>query len=147
MSQPRSTPRQSGPSAPDAQRPGADDATWKPPGGWLRHVRQKRGLTLQAVADLIGVSPQAIHQFEKSEVAGTISLRQLQGIAAAMGYSIDYTVRKNQAAGDAPTPIGTGPNALGTGSKETPVPGIPDPEPPPAEHSILLLNQAAGRFD
>jgi len=62
----------------------------RPVKGWLRHHRQHRGLSLQAVADRLDVSPQAVHQFEKSEVAGTISLRQLAAVARAVGCRLNY---------------------------------------------------------
>ena len=63
-----------------------------PAGGWLKPTRQALGLTLQTVADRLNVSPQDVHQFEKSETAGTISLRQLQNVAGAMGCRVEYAV-------------------------------------------------------
>ena len=38
------------------------------------------------------VSPQALHQLEKSEAAGTISLKQLDAAASAMGCRVVYAV-------------------------------------------------------
>ncbi len=38
------------------------------------------------------MSPQAIHQFEKSEAAGAISLRQLEAVAGAMGCRVVYSL-------------------------------------------------------
>jgi hypothetical protein len=38
------------------------------------------------------VSPQAVHQLEKSEAAGTISLKQFEAAAAAMGCRVVYAV-------------------------------------------------------
>ena len=110
----------------------------RPHGGWLRSVRQNLGLSLQAVADRLDVSPQAVHQFEKSEAAGTISLRQLGHVAAAMGGRVTYAVIGPDANAAAPTPTKTDPS--------------PAPPPSPAaahgvEHSMFLENQASGRFD
>jgi len=110
----------------------------RPKGGWLRSVRQNLGLSLQAVADRLDVSPQAVHQFEKSEAAGTISLRQLGHVAAAMGGRVTYAVIGPDANAAAPSPTKTDPS--------------PEPPPPPAaahgvEHSMFLENQASGRFD
>ena len=114
----------------------------RPHGGWLRSIRQTSGLSLQAVADRLDVSPQAVHQFEKSEAAGTISLRQLANVAAAMGGRVIYSVtlpenrtpaasRAKSTANPPPPPAPTGP--------VTPQPQI--------EHSMFLDNQASGRFD
>jgi transcriptional regulator with XRE-family HTH domain len=111
-------------------------------GGWLRATRQSLGLTLRTVAGNLRVSPQAVHQFEKSEAAGTISLRQLQNVARAMGCQIEYRV--------------VGPKFGNRLQPPTPVLGPPEAKPPPLpvearpaalEHSLLLENQAAGRFD
>ena len=56
----------------------------RPQGGWLRAVRQATGLSLKSVAGQLNVSPQAVHQLEKSEAAATVSLKQLSAAAAAM---------------------------------------------------------------
>jgi transcriptional regulator with XRE-family HTH domain len=66
--------------------------TGRPAGGYLRPLRQTLGLSLKAVAGRLGVSPQAVHQFEKSEAEGAISLRQLQNVVRAMGGRLTYTV-------------------------------------------------------
>lgn len=67
-------------------------ATGRPAGGYLRPLRQRTGLSLKAVACRLGVSPQAVHQFEKSEAEGAISLRQLQNVVRAMGGRLTYSV-------------------------------------------------------
>ena len=64
----------------------------RPVGGWLRAVRQALGRSLKSVADDLDLSPQAIHQLEKSEAAGTISLKQLELAADAMGCRVIYTL-------------------------------------------------------
>jgi transcriptional regulator with XRE-family HTH domain len=99
------------------------------------------GLSLQVVADRMDVSPQAVHQFEKSEDAGTISLRQLGNVAAALGCRLTYSLC---------APDGS--PAVKSGRKPRPVsvaPEAPAPEPaaPTVEHSMFLQNQADGRFD
>ena len=68
----------------------------RPVGGWLRAVRQALGHSLQSIATKLKVSPQAIHQFEKSEAAGTISLKQLEAVANAMGCRVVYTLLPRQ---------------------------------------------------
>ena len=64
----------------------------RPVGGWLRAVRQALGRSLKSVAGERKLSPQAIHQLEKSEAADTISLKQLEAAADAMGCRLIYTL-------------------------------------------------------
>jgi len=64
----------------------------RPVGGWLRAVRQALGLSLKTVGGRLRVTPQAIHHFEKSESSGSISLRQLEAVAGAMGCRVVYTL-------------------------------------------------------
>lgn len=56
----------------------------------LKAAREAAALSLQAVATRLDISPQAVHQFEKNEAAGTISLRQLANVARAMGFRFSY---------------------------------------------------------
>jgi predicted DNA-binding mobile mystery protein A len=67
-----------------------------PLGGWLRTFRHALGLSLKTVAATLKVSPQAIHQLEKSEAARTISLRQLDAMAGAMGCRVVYAIVPRQ---------------------------------------------------
>ena len=71
------------------------DAVHRPVGGWLRAVRQALGKSLKSVAEELDVSPQAIHQLEKSEAAGSISLKQLEAVSGAMGCRVVYTLVPN----------------------------------------------------
>jgi predicted DNA-binding mobile mystery protein A len=64
----------------------------RPVDGWLRAVRQALGLSLKTVGGRLKVTPQAIHLFEKSEAVGSISLRQLEAVAGAMGCRVVYTL-------------------------------------------------------
>jgi predicted DNA-binding mobile mystery protein A len=63
-----------------------------PRGGWLKAVRQALGKTLKSVAGELKISPQAVHQLEKSEAAGTISLKQLEAVSSTMGCRVVYTL-------------------------------------------------------
>jgi len=67
-------------------------AVRNPAGGWLRTFRQALGLSLRSISGKLNVSPQAVHQLEKSEAAGTISLKQLESAAATMGCRVVYAV-------------------------------------------------------
>jgi transcriptional regulator with XRE-family HTH domain len=59
-------------------------------------MRHALGLSLRSVAGGVKVSPQAIHQLEKSEAAGTISLGQLEAVAASMGCRVAYALVPRQ---------------------------------------------------
>jgi predicted DNA-binding mobile mystery protein A len=74
----------------------AIQAVQRPPEGWLRAFRHALGFSLKSVAGSLKVSPQAIHQLEKSEEAGTISLGQLEAVAGAMGCRLAYAVVPRQ---------------------------------------------------
>lgn len=120
----------------------------RPDEGWLKSTRLRRGLSLRAVAERLKVSPQAVHQFEKSEVAGTLSLRQLENVARAMGYRVVYAVRS------AETPRQNRPPATEAAANGTlPAPSTPTGRdnpaaaPTPVEHAMFLENQASDRFD
>jgi XRE family transcriptional regulator, regulator of sulfur utilization len=67
-----------------------------PHGGWLKAIRQALGKSLKSVGGELKVTPQAIHQLEKSEAAGTISLKQLEAVSGAMGCHVVYTIVPNQ---------------------------------------------------
>jgi XRE family transcriptional regulator, regulator of sulfur utilization len=66
-----------------------------PNGGWLKAIRQALGKSLRSVAVELKISPQAVHQLEKSEAAGTISLKQLEAVSSAMGCHVVYTLVPN----------------------------------------------------
>ncbi|MBI4626954.1 MAG: helix-turn-helix domain-containing protein [Verrucomicrobia bacterium] len=110
--------------------------------GWLKPTRQALGLTLQTVADRLKVSPQAVHQFEKSETAGTISLRQLQNVAGAMGCRVEYAVLAVRDDDGLPP---AAPVAADRAAKSAPAQA--EATAPKVEQSLMMENQAAGRFD
>ena len=101
-----------------------------PHGGWLKSTRLARGLSLRAVGELMSVSPQELHQFEKSEVMGTISLRQLETIARTMDCRVIYALM----------PLETPPAVA---SQEAPIAAR---VPKAIEHTMFLDNQASDRF-
>lgn len=131
--------------SPRPARPGLKaSSSGLPAGGWLRSTRQQLGLTLQILADRLDVSPQAIHQFEKSEAAGTISLRQLENVAKAMGCRVEYAVVASKSRVAVPSAVPRSPEAVTVAKLPPPALEI---SPPETEHSLLLENQAAGRYD
>ena len=74
----------------------AIQAVQRPAEGWLRAFRHALGFSLRSIAGRLKVSPQAIHQLEKSEAAGTISLGQLEAVAGAMGCRVAYALVPRQ---------------------------------------------------
>jgi predicted DNA-binding mobile mystery protein A len=81
----------------DQTQPGQSlGAVRLPIGGWLKAVRQALGRSLKSVGAELKTSPQAIHQFEKSESAGAISLRQLEAVAGALGCRVVYSLVPRQ---------------------------------------------------
>jgi len=76
----------------------------RPPLGWLRAVREGLGLSLRALAKMIGgISPQAVQEFERNEATGALTLRNLERVAAAMGCRVLYVLvpgRANQTFGE-----------------------------------------------
>jgi predicted DNA-binding mobile mystery protein A len=92
----------------------AIQAVQRPPEGWLRAFRHALGLSLKSVAGRLKVSPQAIHQLEKSEEAGTISLGQLESVAGAMGCRVAYAIVPRQGSlAELAGPAGGGANQAG----------------------------------
>ena len=66
-------------------------AVTRPTGGWIKAVRGALGLSQREVAGRLGRSPQAVHQLDNSEAAGTVTLSQLEAAAGAMGCRLIYT--------------------------------------------------------
>lgn len=60
----------------------------KAPDGLLRTARTAQGLTVQAVADLAGVSASRVSQVERGEVDGSLRLDTLRRFATALGYRV-----------------------------------------------------------
>ncbi len=66
-------------------------AVTRPTGGWIKAIRGALGLSQRELATRLSRSPQAVHQLENSEAAGTITLAQLEAAAGAMGCRLIYT--------------------------------------------------------
>lgn len=121
--------------------PGFTPDSSRPHDGWLKSTRLGLELGLREVAERLEVSPQAVHQFEKSELAGTISLRQLDYVARAMGSRVNYSL----------VPVRTARSK--TNRRPSPAhvtvaaPQAPPPAPGSVEQSMFLENIAEGRFD
>ena len=65
-----------------------------PKPGWLRTLRVALGMTMsQLGARLGGTSKQAVEQFEKNEVDGSITLTKLRSVAEALDCELLIVVR------------------------------------------------------
>ena len=77
----------------DALGPLAPVAKSSPPGGgWLRAIREALGMTQGQLAARVGVSRQAVQEFEGAEVRRCITLESMDKLAAAMGCRVVYAV-------------------------------------------------------
>jgi predicted DNA-binding mobile mystery protein A len=63
-----------------------------PPRGWVRAIRNALGMSGAQLAQRIGVSAQTVDALEKSEVAGTLQLKNLRRLAEAMDCTLVYAL-------------------------------------------------------
>lgn len=63
-----------------------------PKGGWIRAIREAMGLSLQDLADKLGISKTAAVHIEKSEANDRITLARLRSAAAALNCRVHIIV-------------------------------------------------------
>jgi predicted DNA-binding mobile mystery protein A len=63
-----------------------------PTTGWIREIRQALGMSGVQLAKRLGVSNVAVHQYEKGEVEGTITLETLRKAASALECDLQYAL-------------------------------------------------------
>ena len=61
-----------------------------PPSGWIQAVRLALGMSLRQLGERLGISASAITNFEKRELAESISLATLKKTAQAMDMELVY---------------------------------------------------------
>lgn len=76
-------------------RPALEQAT-RPSRGWIRAIRDALGMTTTQLAKRIGVAQSRIIEMEKAEAQGSISLRNLERAAEAMGCRVVYVLQPMQ---------------------------------------------------
>lgn len=77
----------------DALKPFSPLVNTAPPGGgWLRAIRSALGMTQSQLASRVGVSRQAVQDFEGAEARRRITLESLDRLATAMGCRVVYAV-------------------------------------------------------
>lgn len=60
-----------------------------PMGGWIKSIRMALGMSLKDLAARVGTSAQSsIHQFERGEVDGTITVKKLRLVADALNCDV-----------------------------------------------------------
>jgi predicted DNA-binding mobile mystery protein A len=72
----------------------------RPPRGWIAAIRMALGMSGMALAKLLKVSQPTIHQYEKGEVSGSITLQTLRRVADALDAELTVALvpRKSVAA-------------------------------------------------
>ena len=66
-----------------------------PEKGWVATMRLALGMSAEQVALRKGVSRNAVYQAERSEKEGSVSLKQMETLAAAMGGTFVYAIVPN----------------------------------------------------
>lgn len=64
----------------------------RPQRGWIREIRESLGMSARQLGARIGVSQPTVSEFEKREVAGTITLGSLERVAAALDCRLVYAL-------------------------------------------------------
>lgn len=58
--------------------------------GWIRAVRDALGMTAKQLATRVGVTQQAVARIEKDELAGSVTIKTMQGLAAGLDCRFVY---------------------------------------------------------
>lgn len=60
--------------------------------GWISEIRRALGMTLRQLGARMDVSQAAVSQFERGEVAGTMTIATLRKAATALGCELTYAL-------------------------------------------------------
>jgi len=66
-----------------------------PEKGWISTMRHALGMSAEQVALRKGVTRNAVYQAERSEKEGSVSLKQMEALAAAMNGTFVYAIVPN----------------------------------------------------
>lgn len=61
-----------------------------PPTGWIRAIRLALGMSLQQLANKLGITKQSVHEIEMREKEGSITIRSLKETAKALDMELVY---------------------------------------------------------
>lgn len=64
----------------------------RPHKGWIRAIRDALGMSRFELGDRLGVSQQAVAEFETSEIRGAIQLDTLKGVAEGLECEVFYVL-------------------------------------------------------
>jgi predicted DNA-binding mobile mystery protein A len=65
-------------------------------GGWIRAVRSSLGMSIQQLADRMGVAKQSVARFERNEADDSITLKSLRKTAEALNCRLVYVLVPNE---------------------------------------------------
>lgn len=66
-----------------------------PKRGWIATMRYALGMSADHVATRKGVSRNAVYQAERNELEGSVSIKQMESLAEAMGGKFVYAIVPN----------------------------------------------------
>ena len=61
-----------------------------PPNGWIYSIRQALNMSLKQLGQRLNITPQSVKEIEEREKNGTISLKVLKQVAAALNMQFVY---------------------------------------------------------
>ena len=61
-----------------------------PPTGWIKAIRQALGMSLQQLANKLGITKQSVMEIETREMEGAITLKSLRETARALDMELVY---------------------------------------------------------
>jgi predicted DNA-binding mobile mystery protein A len=64
----------------------------RPHSGWIRAIREALMMSQAVLARRLGVSPAAVHQMERAELHGGITVSKLAEVAAAFNCTLVYAI-------------------------------------------------------
>lgn len=64
----------------------------RPPGGWLRAIRDALGMTAAQLGARLGITPTSVFEMERREADGTVTLKTLEKAAEAIGCKLVYAL-------------------------------------------------------
>lgn len=61
-----------------------------PPTGWIKAIRTSLGMSMQQLGNRLGVTRQTIHDLEQREKDGSVTIKYLRQVAAALDMELVY---------------------------------------------------------
>lgn len=74
--------------------------TTPPRSGWIRAIRDALGMSTRELAGRVGLSPQRISQIEQAERDRSLTLANLERVAAALDCRVEYVLVPHQSLDD-----------------------------------------------